>query len=126
MHSALSGFTRGVICLFSLTIFSLGQERPAPDLLLIHAHIVTMNSQQPSAQALAITSGKITWVGSDQDARKLFPSAKRTIDLHGATVLPGIIDAHTHLADLGKSLLRLNLKDASSDSEAVAWVRKKA
>ena len=126
MHSALSGFTRGLICLFSLTIFSLGQERPAPDLLLIHAHIVTMNSQQPSAQALAITNGKITWVGSDQDARKLFPSAKRTIDLHGATVLPGIIDAHTHLADLGKSLLRLNLKDVSSDSEAVAWVRKKA
>lgn len=98
----------------------------APDLLFIHGHIITMSSYQPVAEAIAITGDKITWVGSDQEARKQFPSAKSTIDLHGATVLPGIIDAHTHLFELGKSLLRLNLKDVPSEEEAVARVRERA
>jgi predicted amidohydrolase YtcJ len=85
-----------------------------------------MNPAQPRAQALAITAGRITWVGSDKEAQKLFPSAKRTVDIHGATVMPGIIDAHTHLFELGRSLLRLNLKDVTTEEEAVALVRQKA
>src|SRR5260370_6069776 len=40
--------------------------------------------------------------------------------------MPGIIDAHTHLLELGKSLLRLNLKDVATPEEAVARVREKA
>src|SRR5262249_50714340 len=47
------------------------------------------------------------------------------LDLQGATVLPGIIDAHTHMLELGKSLLRLNLKDVATEEEAVARVRQK-
>ena len=113
--------------LVSLAAIScLAQSRPAPDVLLVDGHIVTMNPRQPSAEAIAITGTKITWVGNDQQARKMFPSAKQAIDLHGATVLPGIIDAHTHLLELGKSLMRLNLKDVSSADEAVVWVRKRA
>jgi predicted amidohydrolase YtcJ len=102
------------------------RNTPTPDLLLLHGKIITMDAQRPSAQAIAIQDGRIAWVGSDQEAQKRFALARQTIDLHGATVLPGIIDAHTHLFELGKSLLRLNLKDAATAEEAVAQVRKRA
>lgn len=103
-----------------------GENAPAPDLLLIHGRIVTMDPGRPSAQAIAIQGDRIIWVGNDQEARKRFAHARQTVDLHGATVLPGIIDAHTHLFDLGKSLLRLNLKDVATAEEAVARVSEKA
>src|SRR5439155_74313 len=81
------------------------------DLLLLNAHVVTMNEKQPSAQAIAIRGGRILWVGNTEEAERLYPRPAHAMDLHGATVLPGIIDAHAHLINLGQSLVRLNLKD---------------
>jgi hypothetical protein len=106
--------------------FCPGQDAPAPDLLLIHGNVVTLNPARPSAQAIAVREGRIFWVGSDKEAQKRWGAAKTSVDLRGATVLPGIIDAHTHLFELGKSLLRLNLKDVATEEEAVARVRDKA
>ena len=97
---------------------------PSADLLLLHAHIITMDSARPAAQAIAIHAGRFAWVGSDNEARTRFP-ATHTLDLQGATVLPGIIDAHTHLIELGKSLLRLNLKDVATEKEVVERVKQK-
>src|SRR5262249_48837198 len=114
-----------LLAFFTVTLVSFGQERPKPDLLLLHANVVTMNSAKPTAQAIAVAGERITWVGSDREGQKLFP-AVRTIDLHGAAVLPGFIDAHTHMFELGKSLLRLNLKDVATEEEVVARVRQKA
>jgi predicted amidohydrolase YtcJ len=102
-----------------------GRSRPA-DLLLLNAHIVTMDRPQPTAQAMAIQEDRIVWVGRDVEAQRLFPGTSRIIDLRGATVLPGIIDAHTHLISLGESLLRLNLKDVATEEEVVKRVNQKA
>jgi predicted amidohydrolase YtcJ len=99
-------------------------QSPKPDLLLVHGNVVTMNPAKPSAEAIAIAGERIIWVGKDSEAQKLFRLAQ-TVDLQGATVLPGIIDAHTHMLELGKSLLRLNLKDVATPEEAVARVRQK-
>jgi predicted amidohydrolase YtcJ len=93
------------------------------DLLLLNAHVVTLDARTPTAEAVAVQGDRIAWVGSTADARKQFPSASRTVDLHGATVLPGIIDAHTHMCELGKSFLRLNLKDAASVEDVVERVK---
>jgi predicted amidohydrolase YtcJ len=101
-------------------------ERVQPELLVRHGHVLTINPRQPVAEAFAVAGGKITWIGSDQDARKEFPAPAHSIDLHSETVLPGIIDSHTHLFELGKSLLRLNLKDAHTENEVVAAVRDRA
>ena len=96
-----------------------------PDLLLLDAHVITMAPEQPTAEAIAVSRDRIAWVGSGADARRLYPGAARVLDLHGATVLPGIIDSHTHLMELGKSLLQLNLKDVPSDKEAVERVKQR-
>ena len=105
-------------------VVSLFGQTPSADLLLLNAHIVTMNDKQPSAQAVAIHGDRIVWIGNSDQSKKLYPAA-RTIDLHGATVLPGLIDAHTHLINLGESLTRLNLKDISTEKEMVVRVKQR-
>ena len=61
---------------------------------ITNASIVTMDPDRPAAQELGIWRGRI--VGLDEDVAGL--PARRTLDLGGATVLPGFIDAHVHLA----------------------------
>lgn len=127
MRVPLSRYVSAVVlCAALLPLFATAaaQDVPKPDLLLVNAHILTMNPSQPSAEAVAVRQERIVWVGSNADARRLFTKNVRKVDLHGATVLPGIIDAHTHLVELGKSLLRLNLKDAATPEAAIELVKK--
>ncbi|WP_120500517.1 amidohydrolase [Roseovarius sp. EL26] len=70
---------------------------PSPDLIIINAQLLTMNSNRPRAQAIAITRGKITEVGSDDQIRSLMTPNTEVIDAKGGTVLPGFIDSHVHL-----------------------------
>lgn len=105
---------------------AVAQRPRGADLLLVNGHVVTMNRRRPVAEALAIRGDRIAWVGTNTTARKLFPNPDETIDLAGATVLPGIIDAHTHLLNLGESFLKLNLKDLPGEREIVERVREAA
>jgi hypothetical protein len=70
-------------------------------ILIKNAHIHTMHSRQPTAEALAIEGEKIVWVGEAVDAPL---GASKVIDAHGATMLPGLIDSHFHLVGGAKSL----------------------
>src|SRR5262249_359353 len=106
-----------------LLVTPAGPESPKPDLLLFSANVITMNPRQPAAQAIAIQQGRIAWVGSSEEAERLFGREIPRMDLHGSTVMPGIIYAHSHLVELGKSLVRLNLKDVPTAQEAVERVK---
>ena len=64
-----------------------------------------------NVQALAVKNGRIEKVGSNKDILLLNPT--ETIDLKGKTVLPGFIDSHLHLLNIGKHQEALNLKDKS-------------
>lgn len=103
-----------------------GSPSSRADLVVLNAHIVTMDPQHPVAEAVAIQGERFVWAGSTSEARQRFSTQSRIVDLQGATVLPGIIDAHTHLMELGKSLVRLNLKDVVTPEEAVERVRERA
>src|SRR5438128_10314872 len=103
----------------------LSRPSSAADLLLLNAHWLTMDQTRPAAQAIAIQGDRIAWAGASDEAQRLFRGMGRTNGQHGSTVLPGIIDADTNLIELGKSLLRLNLKDVASEKEAVERVKQK-
>ncbi|WP_159765423.1 amidohydrolase [Streptomyces sp. HM190] len=64
---------------------------------ITNARVVTMDPARPAARELGIWRGRI--VGLDEEVAGL--PARRTLDLDGATVLPGFIDAHVHLAWTG-------------------------
>ncbi len=96
---------------------------PAPDLVLIHGHILTVDSNDSTAEALAIRGGNIAAIGTSEDILRLAGPATRRIDLHGRTATPGLIDSHAHIADGGvDELYHVKLGDASSVAEAVRRV----
>ena len=98
----------------------------AAELVIVNAHIYTLAWAEPSregvpasdapfdgvhgwhhdATALAISDGRILYVGSDSAALTFRAANTRVIDLHGQVLLPGLVDAHTHVAELGQSLER--------------------
>src|SRR5258708_29521078 len=79
----------------------LTMEEEKPELILHNGNIVTVNAREPRAQAVAISRGRILAVGSDADVLHLAGVGAKKIDLGGATVLPGFIDAHSHPAQAG-------------------------
>ena len=62
--------------------------------------IVTVNPAQPTAEAVAITEGKIVAVGSEADVMKLRGDATVVTDLGGKTLVPGFVDGHSHFFSL--------------------------
>jgi predicted amidohydrolase YtcJ len=99
----------------------LGAQMPA-DVVLVNGTIYTVDNARPVVSALAVRDGRILFAGSDAEARTL-ADASRVIDLKGATVVPGIIDAHAHLLGLGYTLRRANLAGATSYDEVIGRVR---
>src|ERR1700731_5015039 len=67
------------------------------DLLLLHGHIYTGAPKLPWAEALAVTGSRIDAVGTDAQLSARRGPSSRVIDLHGRTVIPGIVDAHIHV-----------------------------
>jgi predicted amidohydrolase YtcJ len=81
---------------------------------------------EPDAQALAIKDGDIVFVGSHSQAAAWRGDATRAIDLQGATVIPGLIDSHTHVFQLGQALKRVDLFTVDTEAQAVERVRLRA
>jgi predicted amidohydrolase YtcJ len=96
------------------------------NLILTNANIYTVNPAQPRATALAIANDRIIAVGSDDDINNIqLPGAVR-LNLDGAFVLPGLIDAHLHLQWTGLSMQRVDVYEVPSRREAVERVRARA
>jgi predicted amidohydrolase YtcJ len=105
-------------------IAGIARAAPAPELILFHGRILTVDSHDTVAQALAIRDGKIIAVGTDRDVLRLADAATRRIDLRGRTATPGLIDSHAHIADGGvEQLYHVHLADASTVAEVVRRVQ---
>ncbi|MEM2143697.1 MAG: amidohydrolase family protein, partial [Candidatus Thorarchaeota archaeon] len=88
------------------------------DLVVLNANVVTMDPAQPEATALAVKNYKFLAVGTDEDMEELVPTARRVIDLGGKTVIPGIVDAHTHITAAGLRSADIDLSSAKSLGDA--------
>ena len=90
-----------------------------PDVALLHGYIHTENAQRAVAQAMALRGNTIVAVGSDAAIAATVSTRTRTVDLHGRTVLPGIIDAHTHPAQSAQDLDKCSLHDRMMGPKAI-------
>ena len=96
------------------------------DQVLLNGNIHTMDPQQPHASAVAIAGDRFLAVGSDAEMRALLAPGGREVDLGGATVVPGFIDAHIHFLSYGLSLQEIDLSGAPTLSSALERVRRRA
>jgi len=96
------------------------------DLALIDGNVLTMDSSQPSAEAVAVTKDRIVKVGTNEEINRWIGKTTKIINLQGRTVVPGLIDSHIHVGDFGKFLMWVDLKDADSIGEMQRRIRERA
>lgn len=92
------------------------EGRPAPDAPHDDA------GWHPDAQAVAVRDGRIAYVGDDAGVAAHVGPRTRVVDLGGAVLLPGLVDSHTHVAELGRNRSRLSLIGIATEQEAVERV----
>jgi predicted amidohydrolase YtcJ len=94
------------------------------DLLLENANVYTVDPDRPRARAVAVAGKRILAVGDDLSSY-VGPATKR-IDVQGRTVVPGLIDSHVHLRNLGAMLETADFRFTKTTAEIAAWVKQEA
>ncbi|MFT4822848.1 MAG: putative amidohydrolase YtcJ [Halioglobus sp.] len=80
-----------------------------PTTVYFNGEIVTVDDDQPSAEAIAVRDGRILAVGSRADVDKAAGKSIIMRDLLGGTMLPGLIDAHGHISMTNKMQASANV-----------------
>ncbi len=115
------------LILHNARVYTLAWDDPAGDgTPAANAPYDDGDGWRPDAQAVAVRGETIVYVGNDEEALTLAGPDTQRIDLQGATLLPGLVDSHTHVFNLGAALSRVNLRDVESEAEAVALVAERA
>jgi len=99
----------------------------AADLLVTNAEVHTLADPDETHGAVAVRDGRIVAVGSGYELDFLNGVETAVLDLDGRTVLPGFVDAHTHLPTItGRSLVHADLAGAADRAEALDRIRERA
>ncbi|RMF86892.1 MAG: amidohydrolase [Nitrospinota bacterium] len=78
-----------------------GQGGLPVETVLLNANVITIDPQQPRAEAVAIHQGRFVAVERTEEIEGLIGPQTQVIDLSGKTVVPGFIDAHIHVLSSG-------------------------
>ena len=127
------------------TMLSCEKESHYADLILLNGNVYTFSWPDPDregnparsapvengrwhadAEAVAIKDGDILSIGSADQMKKFTGVTTRLMDLQGATLLPGLVDSHTHVAGLGARLTRVDLFGVETEEEAIRLVAERA
>lgn len=95
-------------------------QTPPADLVLLNGAVITVDAKDTVAEALAVRTGKIVFVGSTAGARRLVGDKTEVIDLAGRAATPGLIDTHVHFSEPADNL---DLGDARNMAEVIAKVK---
>jgi predicted amidohydrolase YtcJ len=99
--------------------------------LYVGGPILTMDSENSVAEALAVEGNRIAAVGSRKELQKWADGGARIVDLGGRALLPGFIDGHSHFPGIGIFALHLDLNSppigtVESVEDIVARLQRKA
>ena len=107
-----------LLAVFSVTAMTRAED---VDVVLINGNIYTVNEKQPKAEAVAVKSDRIVFVGSNEDAKKF--RDRKQVDLHGRTVVPGLTDSHCHIFGIGEREMRLYLEGTNTLEDFLGKVK---
>ncbi|MDM7831175.1 amidohydrolase [Cellulomonas edaphi] len=78
----------------------------------LYRHGVVHTSADPFAEAVLVEDGVVAWLGADDTADGFAARADHVVDLDGALVTPGFVDAHVHVLETGLALESVDLSPA--------------
>jgi predicted amidohydrolase YtcJ len=105
----------GIIILMAMAAFACDQKREA-DLLIYGGTIYTLDSSDSKGEALVIKEGRILEVGETDKLRSSY-SFQSEMNIDGAFVYPGFMDAHCHFPAFAQSLLYADLTASTSQED---------
>ena len=119
---------RPLVLLFALlAVPALAQPLALPEgppYVVTNATVYTVDRAQPLAEAFAVDEdGRIAAIGAEADVTAAYAAWPR-VDAGGRTVIPGLIDAHAHLLNLGVSLLQADLMGTESIADVLTTLRR--
>ncbi|WP_435579511.1 amidohydrolase [Gilvibacter sp.] len=98
-------------------------EKISAELIVTNANIYTVDEQFRTANAFAVgEGGVILGVGADFDITAEFES-ENVYNAEGKTIVPGLIDAHAHLLNLGVGMQEVDLVGTTSATDVIARVK---
>ncbi|WP_417700888.1 amidohydrolase [Pseudophaeobacter sp.] len=127
--------TQILLALGASLIMSAASAQEVADTIYTGGPVLTINDDQPAAEAVAVKDGRIIAVGDLAEVMTRQGDGTEIFDLDGRTMLPGFIDSHGHVVFGGLQALSANLlappdgavKDiASLQATLREWVEKNA
>ena len=94
--------------------------------LILHSGEVHTLADGETYDAVAVRDGRVVRLANDYDVEFLEGTGTAVVDLDGRIVLPGFVDAHTHMETVGQYGLHADLRGASGPGEVVDRLRERA
>ena len=98
-------------------------QKESVDMIFHNGNVYTVNGKFEKAEAFVINEGRFTEVGTNKEVLEHYES-DQVINLNGAFVYPGLIDAHAHFYGYGTGLQVADLSGSSSFEEVIQKVVK--
>lgn len=118
----------GAILFASLLVVAAGACRPREraDLVLFNGKIVTVDPEFRIVEALAVKGDRILATGSSRQMLALASEGAERVDLEGKTVLPGLIDSHTHPVGAAMYEFDHEVPDLETIGDVLAYIKRRA
>ena len=118
----LAGFTGPI----NAQTYGTDQDAPAAplaDFILYGGPIYTGEDTDPMVEAVVVGNGRFIFTGNLADARSFASDRTQEIDLQGAALYPGLVDAHAHLQGIGQREMTLNLEGTNTLDSFLAKIK---
>lgn len=128
MHKVCRSLHYTVLCAAGIVVMGCMDpeaEQQAPetaDIVFQNGSIYTVDINHSWANAVAISDGRIIYVGSDEGAEELIGPSTEVVDLDSRMMLPGFQDVHIHPIGGGIEALACNLNDLTTLDEYLAAI----
>ena len=117
---------RTVRALLLLSIALSVADAQQPNLILHNGKIVTVNESFDIAEAIAVKGDRIMAVGADAEVLELAGPDTTKVDLEGATVLPGLMDSHSHAPGAAMYEFDHEVPEMRSIADVLAYIKSRA
>ncbi len=141
----LAGISFLFFVLAALSVCAPAPETEKADLILLNGRVYTFTWDEPAtdgtpaanaphsdagwtpdAEAVVVRGDRILFVGTSEEAEAYQGDATKVLDVKGATILPGLVDSHGHVSELGALASEVNLIGVETEEEAVELAAAKA